>query len=179
MKEHGIIEITSQAVLLCARAGYDSHGKRFLSSSCRLAGLLTVPDQCLELLVGCCTVALSAQSRRGKNTLFKVLQSATRAEWYPTLKELEVIRYRSGHSPELKQLMEMWSDLGARTLLDKNVERQRYEKGTKERAKFCSWKQCQFHTQKPSAPLRTCVGCGETRYCDRTCQAKSVYAVSD
>ena len=57
---------------------------------------------------------------------------------------------------------------GPKTDADIQKERERHEREARHK---CSWVECDKHeVEVPRSELKTCAGCGETRYCSRACQ---------
>ena len=38
--------------------------------------------------------------------------------------------------------------------------------------RYCSWRQCEYHTKEPWYPMMQCAHCRHSHYCDRSCQEK-------
>ena len=112
-------------------------------------------------------------ARSAKNPLRKVLRQSLRYEWYRTLKVLRAFP-ASGDRAKRKyaKLLSSWKGLGEEIGLEEEAERMQYEREMKKAAQFCSWQECQYHTEKSDSPMKSCVGCGEARYCGRPCQQR-------
>ena len=99
------------------------------------------------------------------------LKIGARRSWWPALQNLQTAAYRQGpgtRSRIIPTLLKEWTELG--TLLGLAVEKER-ERHEREARHKCSWVECDKHEMEvPRSELKTCAGCGETRYCSRACQ---------
>ncbi|VDB95494.1 unnamed protein product [Peniophora sp. CBMAI 1063] len=155
IKNCDFIELLARSVLTSARATSDDG------------------STCADILKIYRTIASEVNTRSVKNPLRKTLRQSLRYEWYRTLKVLRAYslsgeRARRKHS----KLLSSWKSLGEAIGLEEEAERADYEREMKKAAQFCSCKECRYHTEKSDSPMKSCVGCGEARYCGRPCQQR-------
>ncbi|KAI0311378.1 hypothetical protein OF83DRAFT_1151289 [Amylostereum chailletii] len=136
---------------------------------------------CLAAISDFTTACLVASQlhQNTRNKVFVALRRDAMGEWYPTLKYLLAVPVLPEAKKDHHDLVESWRTFGEALTLDEDRERERYEKETAEARKaalsVCAWKECRFHSEKPSHTLHTCKGCHDVAYCDRLCQMKFVY----
>ncbi|KZV70216.1 hypothetical protein PENSPDRAFT_651735 [Peniophora sp. CONT] len=100
-----------------------------------------------------------------KQPLLNLFKRAAHDEWYPTLEHL-----RTSPSSSLRSdLLESWQAFGKALGLIEAEEKAAFEK---EKKQLCTWRACEYHTRKAPSATRQCAGCGQVRYCSRTCQQK-------
>ncbi|KAI0316767.1 hypothetical protein OF83DRAFT_218764 [Amylostereum chailletii] len=136
-------------------------------------GYYNGPTQMLIQLVQKC------KKKPGQHTddLRRDVSKGAHASWYPTLRLLRSEQQRSfpGLGKPLQDLIQLWTSLGTEVGLSELRERDRYER---EGLRHCAWKLCRYHIEKPESALSACQGCGEARYCGRTCQTKFAVGVA-
>lgn len=100
-----------------------------------------------------------------------VQQMRTRApsQWWGSLRRLQDARRRG---VSCAAAIEVWTQFGAALGLSPAKEAERF--GNRDLKFFCSLSRCEYHMEKPptDVPLKACMGCGEVRYCSRTCQVR-------
>ncbi|KZV63041.1 hypothetical protein PENSPDRAFT_223959 [Peniophora sp. CONT] len=103
-----------------------------------------------------------------RNQFVTELTTRISSLWRPSLQRLETARDRDqfSTSPLVDRLrvrvLKNWRHLGTSIGLDSASERKLY----------CSWGWCEYYADRPPGTLllKTCKGCGEVKYCSRTCQ---------
>ena len=146
-----------------------------LQQRCKELANLSLIAVCHRAIDRYTEIAIVASLRSGKNTLCKALRQATQGQWYRTLKSLrELLLSGQGNSSKCTALLTRWQRFGQALELDEVREKVEYDREMKKAAQLCAWAQCVYHQEKPPSPVRTCVGCGEVRYCSKTCQQKCV-----
>ncbi|KAI0314552.1 hypothetical protein OF83DRAFT_438574 [Amylostereum chailletii] len=109
----------------------------------------------------------------GKNRWTHLVKAATRRDWYPTLQRLRELRPQNGPVPHMyTRLLRAWEQFGERARVDEAAERVRFERIEAKKAKWCAWKQCEYHEKEPATPMLKCSGCHKVRYCDKACQRR-------
>ncbi|KZV63245.1 hypothetical protein PENSPDRAFT_691830 [Peniophora sp. CONT] len=154
IREHNILQLVSRTILTLSNHMDDS----------RLQAILRLCEAYEN-------VGKGLFARSAKNPLRKDYGRSLRREWYPLLKALDqnIVQHDTGPGQQtLARIRRAWCRVGTVGIrLDEELERKEYEKRA---AKLCSWKECQWHTVEPSEPPKACTGCGETRYCGKSCQ---------
>ncbi|KZV61530.1 hypothetical protein PENSPDRAFT_658836 [Peniophora sp. CONT] len=106
-----------------------------------------------------------------RSKLVPGFRAGARADWWPSLQRLQTAAYKQGpgkRDETIATIMQEWTELGTVLGLSAEKERERHEREARHR---CSWVACEKHgVEVPQGDLRTCAGCGETRYCSRPCQ---------
>ncbi|KZV66292.1 hypothetical protein PENSPDRAFT_95096 [Peniophora sp. CONT] len=106
-----------------------------------------------------------------KSGLHVALHDALKPVWLPTYTDFESgIRQAGKESARQTEMKEAWVRYGE--IVGLNLERERAEvrRDARRRETCCAWKDCQWHRVPPPNPPRVCKGCGEVRYCSKTCQ---------
>ena len=106
--------------------------------------------------------ALSARS--AKNPARKDYKRNLRREWYPLLHSIDQIiaqkRTAGADVGNPVQARRAWLRVGTIGMgLHEEEERKDYDRRA---LKFCSWRECQWHTVEAPGRLKLCAGCGET-----------------
>ena len=123
-------------------------------------------------------LALSARHQR--NSLVKSflagIKRQARVDWWPSLRAMHTTRSRisdfgPAHVIKHEAAVREWTRFGETLGLDAGEEQKRHERAASRR---CSWFVCQWHRTTPDQDVRilSCKGCGEVRYCGRTCQTR-------
>ncbi|KZV74074.1 hypothetical protein PENSPDRAFT_235220 [Peniophora sp. CONT] len=116
-------------------------------------------------------IAGGVQAQVGREQLHELLLQSVRPEWYRIIHDL---RRRSKRDPQVakkcEKLLSIWKKLGDTLDLVEDTERKEYERDMKRTAQLCGWSECQYSKVPSGSPTRACAGCGEVRYCSRSCQ---------
>ncbi|VDB99488.1 unnamed protein product [Peniophora sp. CBMAI 1063] len=133
-------------------------------------------DSCILSLKRFSTIAQAVNMRAGKNNLRKILRQAMRREWYPTLLHIRDVQtlILSNHRAKYTSLVSAWKTFGEVVGMDEAQAKKDHDHKVKRDARFCSWADCQYHGSPPPN-LLACKGCGEVRYCSKSCQRKDWY----
>ncbi|KAI0311232.1 hypothetical protein OF83DRAFT_1151715 [Amylostereum chailletii] len=112
-----------------------------------------------------------------RNSVYLALQRDLLPEWYHTLRALQAMPELPAELEEDRRtVLQVWKVFGTVLNLDEAKEKERHERAAAEARKavlsVCAWKECRFHSEKPSHVLQTCRGCRDVAYCDRLCQSK-------
>lgn len=120
-----------------------------------------------------------------------IMANAARKVWYRTLLDLRALHPSADNPmPSRQRALEAWTGFGRDLGLVESEEQARWEKARNTQPRppqeaeassssapralqrYCSWRQCEYHTKEPRYPMMQCARCGDSRYCDRSCQTK-------
>ncbi|VDB99507.1 unnamed protein product [Peniophora sp. CBMAI 1063] len=121
---------------------------------------------CMEYLATFGAWALALNTKRTGNRPRKAMRHVLRRNWYPTLQVLRRTRDHSQYVNEHDRLTNSWGGLG--DVL--GIREDDIEAETSQETELCAWRGCLNHYAPTGQDVKTCKGCGEVSYCDRTCQ---------
>ncbi|KZV66298.1 hypothetical protein PENSPDRAFT_95170 [Peniophora sp. CONT] len=132
---------------------------------------LTALTDFIEVAQEIVTHSTSSSGRNGrKSGLHLNLRDVLKVEWFPTYANLIVRPAAARETMRQTKLRETWVNLGEIVGLDLEREYAEVKREGRRRETCCAWKDCQWHRVPPPNPPRVCKGCGEVRYCSKTCQ---------
>ncbi|KZV66291.1 hypothetical protein PENSPDRAFT_755782 [Peniophora sp. CONT] len=105
-----------------------------------------------------------------KSGLHITLRDALKAEWFPTYASLIKTIPEGEETPRQTHLKHVWKRFGEVVGLDLEREYAEVKRDARRKETCCAWKNCQWHRLPPPNPPRVCKGCGDVRYCSKTCQ---------
>ncbi|VDB94377.1 unnamed protein product [Peniophora sp. CBMAI 1063] len=121
---------------------------------------------CLEYLNTVGAWALVVNTKRTRNATRRDMRSVLQRSWSPTLRLLHDTLRQSRCTDEHDRLIQGWTALGDALGLDKGE----FEANHRKPEHCCAWRRCRHHYEPSAERLKACKGCGEVRYCGRTCQ---------
>ena len=125
-----------------------------------------------------------------------LMANSARKVWYRTLLDIRALHPSADKPmPSHQCALEAWTSFGHGLGLVKAEEEERWVKARNTQPRpsqepgaaaassssssapralqrYCSWRQCEYHTKEPRYPMMQCARCGDSRYCDRSCQTK-------
>lgn len=117
--------------------------------------------------------SISGGGQQGrKSGLHITLRDALKIEWFPTYANLIATASADQEAPRQSQLKKAWLHIGEVVGLDLEREYAEVKRDARRKETCCAWKDCQWHRTHPPNPPRVCKGCGEVRYCSKSCQTE-------
>lgn len=128
--------------------------------------------QVLNLFITMAEIVVTHSTAGESSDLHLTLHDALKLVWLPTHKDLVTGLRETTESSLQTQLKEAWIRLGEVVGLDLERERAEAKRDARRKETCCAWKDCRWHRVPPPNPPRVCKGCGEMRYCSKTCQTE-------
>ena len=169
MREHDALRIATRAILLLVPSTSSDHEESewissMLLSQHRILSFLHIVTPIINVCISFEKIGKTLSARSAKNPFRKEYKRNLRREWYPLLNSIDQIvaqkRIVGADVDAPLQVRRAWLGVGTIGMgLDEEQEREDYNRRA---IRFCSWRECQWHTVEAPRQPKACTGCGET-----------------